>query len=68
MHIYTCAKGQECAWIGLREFFDPTDHGGSKKIQPNPTHHISPTQPTGWVEPIGWTNFIIIIKLSRKKI
>ena len=45
---------------------------GQKKIQPNPTHHISPTQPTwvglGWVEPMGLTNFIIIIiKLSRKK-
>ena len=27
---------------------------------PNPTH-------MGRVEPMGWTNFIIIIKLSRKK-
>ena len=25
-------------WAGLREFFDPTHHGGLKKIQPNPTH------------------------------
>ena len=33
-------------WVGLRGFFDPTHHGGSKKIQPNLTHHISPTQPT----------------------
>ena len=45
-----CGSG----WVGLREFFDPTHHGGSKKIQPNPTHHISPTQPNptymGWVK------------------
>ena len=43
---------------------------GQKKF--NPTHHISPTQPTwvglGQVELMGLTNFIIIIiKLSRKK-
>ena len=37
-----------CAWVGLKGFFDPTRHGGSKKIQPNPTYYISPTQPT-WV-------------------
>ena len=47
--------------VGLRGFFDPTHHGGSKKIQPNPTHHISSTQPTwvrlGWVEPMDLTNF-----------
>ena len=59
-------------WVRLRGFFDPTHHGGSKKIQPNPTHHINPTQPTwvglGRAEPTGLTNFIIIIiKLSRKK-
>ena len=24
-------------WVWLRGFFDPTHHGGSKKIQPNPT-------------------------------
>ena len=24
--------GWGCAWVGLREFFDPTHHGGSKKI------------------------------------
>ena len=45
---------------------------GKKKIQPNPTYHISPTRPDpthmGRVEPMGLTNFIIIIiKLSRKK-
>ena len=39
-----CGSG----WVGLRGFFDPTHHGGSKKIQPNLTHHISPTQPT-WI-------------------
>ena len=48
-------------WVGLRGFFDPTHHGGSKKIQPNQTHHISPTQPNpnhmGRVEPMGLTNF-----------
>ena len=58
-------------WVGLRGFFDPTHHGGSKKIQPNPTHHINPTQPTwvglGRVEPMGLTNSFFIIKLSRKK-
>ena len=61
------------SWIGLRGFFDPIHHDGSKKIQPNPTHYINLTQlnPThmGWVEPMSLTNFIIIIiKLSRKKI
>ena len=59
-------------WVKLRGFFDLIHHGESKKIRPNPTHHISPTQPTwvglGWVKPMGLTNFIIIIiKLSRKK-
>ena len=29
---------QGCAWVGLREFFYITHHGGLKKIQPNPTH------------------------------
>ena len=32
-------------WVGLRGFFDPTHHDGSKKIQPNP--HRS-----GWI----WLN------------
>ena len=32
-------------WVELRGFFDPTHHGGTKKIKPNPTHHINPTQP-----------------------
>ena len=50
-------KNKGCAWVGLRGLFDLTHHGGSKKIQPNPTHHIHPTQPT-WVrldrvEPMG---------------
>ena len=34
-------------------------YGGLKKIQHNPTHHISPTQPTWAVEPMGWTNFFL---------
>ena len=60
-------------WVGLRGFFDPTHHGGSKKIQHNPTYRISPTQPTwvglGQVELMSLTNFfIIIIKLSKKNI
>ena len=61
-------------WVGLRRFFDPTHHGGLKKIQLNPTHHIGPTQPNpthmGRVEPMGWTIFFItiIIKLSIKNI
>ena len=52
-------------WVGLREFFDPTHHGGSKKIQPNPAHHISPTQPTwvglGRIEPIGWIKLLLLL-------
>ena len=52
-------------WIGLGkgDFFDPTYHGGLKKIQPNPTQ-------MGRVEPMGWTIFFItiIIKLSIKNI
>ena len=47
--------------MGRVEIFYPTHHGGSKNIQPNPIHHINPTQPTwvglGWVKPIGWTIF-----------
>ena len=46
-------------WVGLREFFDTTHHGGLKKF--NTTHHISPTQPTwvrlGQVELMGLTNY-----------
>ena len=45
------------SWVGLRGFFDPTCTMMSqkKKIQPNPTHRISPM---GWVglgrvEPMG---------------
>ena len=56
----------------VKEIFGPNLPWWVKKIQPNPTHHISPIQPTwvglGRVELMGWTNFIIIIiKLSRKK-
>ena len=42
---------------------------GQKKIQPNLTHHISPTQPT-WVGLNPWVRqiFIITIKLSKKNI
>ena len=59
-------------WVGFRGFFDPTDHGGSKKIQPNPSHKSNPTRPNpthmGRVEPMGLTIYLfIIIKLSRKK-
>ena len=42
-------------WVKLRKFFDPTHHGGSKKIQPNSTYHISSTQPNPYGS--GWTNF-----------
>ena len=52
-------------WIGLGkgDFFNPTYHGGLKKIQPNPTQ-------MGRVEPMGWIIFFItiIIKLSKKNI
>ena len=45
-------------------FFDPTHHSGSKKkkkkIQPNPTHRISPTQPT-WVGLNSWVGQIYYI-------
>ena len=85
MHIFPIQKmlslslslSQRCAWVGLRGFFDLTHHGGSKKIQPNltqpnPTYHISPTQPNPThmdrVEPMGMKFFIIIIKLSKKNI
>ena len=39
-------------WVGLRGFFDPTCHGGSKKnsTQPNLTH-------MGRVESIGLSNY-----------
>ena len=51
----------ESGWVGLRGFFDPNRHGGSKKIQPNPTYYISPTQPNpthmGQVEHIGLIKF-----------
>ena len=52
--------GWGCAWVGLRGFFDPTHHGGSKKIQPNPWVGL------GQVEPMSWTIFFItiIIKLG----
>ena len=33
-------------WVELRGFFYLTHHVGLKKIQPNPTYHISLTQPT----------------------
>jgi len=59
--------------VGLRELFDQTHYDELKKIQPNSTHHISPTQPiwvgSGRVEPKDWTIFFItiIVKLKRKK-
>ena len=54
--------------VGLRRFFDSTHHDGLKKIQPITKVQSNPTH-MGRVEPMGWTNFIIIIiiKLSRKK-
>ena len=54
---------------GWEEFLTQPTMVGQKK--PNPTHHISPTQPTwvglGRVEPMGLKFCFIIIKLSRKK-
>ena len=44
-HIQETRSVHGSGWVRLRGFFDPTHHSGSKKIQPNPTHHISPTQP-----------------------
>ena len=51
------SKGvHESGWVKLRGFFNPTHHGGLKKIQPNATHHKGPTQPMwiglDWVGPI----------------
>ena len=40
--------------------------GQKNSTQPNPLHKSNPTH-MGRVEPMGWTNFIIIIKLSRKQ-
>ena len=55
-------------WVGLRRFFYLTHHGGSKKIQPNSTHHRSPTQPNpthmGRVEPMGLTTFFFSLLLN----
>ena len=57
----------------VKGIFLPNPPCELKKIQTNPIHHISPTQPTwvelGQVELIGLTIFFItiIIKLSRKK-
>ena len=58
---------------GLGNFFTQPTMVDKKKIQPNPTHYISPTWPDpthmGRVEPMDLTNFIIIIiKLSKKNI
>ena len=51
----------ESDWVGLREFFDLTHYDGFKKIQPNSTHYVSPTQPNpthmGRVEPMSLTNY-----------
>ena len=59
-------------WVGLRGFFDPTHHGGSKKIQLNPTHHINPTQPTwvglGRIKPMGLTNLLLLLNWVEKNI
>ena len=55
------------SWVGLGGFFDPTHHGGFKKIQPNPTHYKGTTQPKpthiDWVEPMGWTIFFLLLLL-----
>ena len=56
------------SWIRLRRFFDLTLHGRLKKIQPNPNHYISLTQPnphgSGRVEPMGWTIFKLLLLLN----
>ena len=54
-HIQETSSVHGSGWVRLRGFFDPTHHGGSKKIQPNPTHHISPRVGLGRVEPMGLT-------------
>ena len=58
-------------WVGLKRYFDPIHHGGSKKIQPNPTHHISLIQPnpiymgrvgSGWTH--GFDKFLFLLLLN----
>ena len=56
------STSEECAWVGLRGFFDPTHHDELKKIQPNPTHNISSTQST-WVGLNPWVWQILLLLL-----
>ena len=57
-------------WVRLRGFFDPTHRGGLKNIQPNPNHHISPTQSnpygSGWVGLNPWIEqfFLLLLLLN----
>ena len=46
-------------WVRLRRFFDPTHHGGSKKIQPNP-HELD------WVRLNPWVGqfFLLLLLLN----
>ena len=52
-------------------FFYPTHYGGSKKIQPNPIHHINPTQPA-WVGLNPWVGqfflLLLLLNLAEKNI
>ena len=53
-------------WVELRGFFDPTHHGESKKIQPNPTQLT--WVKLGQVEPMGLTIFyLLLLNLVEKK-
>ena len=61
--------------VELREFFDSAHHGGSKKIQPNPMNHISPTQPnpihmgrvgSGWTH--GFDKLLLLLNWVEKNI
>ena len=48
------------SWVRLRGFFDPTYHGGLKKIQPNLSRKSNPTQPT-WVELNPWVEQFFLL-------
>ena len=56
--MYDVSVGCACVglgWHGLRGFFNPTYHGGLKKIQLNPTQPNS--HESGWVRLNLWVGF-----------
>ena len=68
---------------GWGDFLTQPTMVGQKKIQPNPTHHISPTQPnphgSGWTHgldnicrvrntPVGWDKAKTFKKSAKRKL